>query len=94
MTKKFYPGLNKLLIKKEDLPDTGSLLSLGNSNLAYGEIYAVGAIKDRETIDKTMFVEGNKIYYYGTSGIDIELPEIGTLRLINAAEVLVGVRHE
>lgn len=94
MDKKFYPGLNRVLIELQDTPASSSaLLSTSQSLVKYGEIKAVGAIKDKDAINETMFNVGDHVYILAQSGITMELPE-GDYRLINITEILVGVRND
>ena len=90
---KFYPGLNRLLIKQCDLPDSGSILSSAISAYAYGTIEAVGSIKDKAELNPEQFQVGDNVYFLSQSGTNIDLPE-GTLRLLPITEVLVGVKKE
>ena len=86
---KYYPGLNRLLVKKMDLPETKSLLSSGSNLLAYGEIIAIGSIKDDKEIDQDMFNIGDRVYFLAQAGMNIDLPE-DTYRLITITDILVG----
>lgn len=90
----FYPGLNRLLVKPMTLPSNSSIITVtATQQYAYGEIIAVGSIKDRKEFEEGHFKVGDKVYYLAQSGIDIDLPD-GTLRLMQVNEVLVGVKEE
>lgn len=88
-----YPGLNRVLVKKLDLPETKSILASSSSLLAYGEIVAVGAIKDDKDIDGDMFNTGDRVYFLAQAGMNIDLPE-DTYRLIAITDILVGETNE
>lgn len=90
---KYYPGLNKILVKELELPQTNSILATSNNLLHYGEIFAIGAIKDDKEIDSDMFNTGDKVYYLAQAGMNIDLPN-DTYRLINITDVLVGEINE
>lgn len=90
---KYYPGLNRLLVKKMDLPETKSILSSGSNLLAYGEIIAIGSIKDDKEIDQDMFNIGDRVYFLAQAGMNIDLPE-DTYRLITITDILVGETNE
>lgn len=91
MDSKIYPGLNKILVEEQQAPDTGSILMTGVKLTSYGEIKAVGSIKDRGDIDENAFKVGDKVYFLTQAGFNMELPE-GQFKLLNITEVLVGVR--
>lgn len=91
---KTYPGLNRLLVKQGQLPSTGSIISVTEAQkYAYGEIIAVGSIKDAKDIKADQFEVGDNVYFLAQSGIDIDLPE-GTFRLLQMPEVLIGIKKE
>ena len=91
---KFYPGLNRLLVKQMELPSNSSIIEItANKQYAYGEIIAVGTVKDRKEFEDGHFVKGDNVYFLAQSGIDIDLPD-GTFRLLPINEVLVGVKKE
>lgn len=90
---KAYPGLNRLLVKPMKLPDNGSILAVPSAQkYSYGEIVAVGTIKDQKEFKDGHFYVGDGIYYLAQSGIDIDLPE-GTFRILPITEVMVGVKQ-
>lgn len=90
----FYPGLNRLLVKQSDLPSNSSIITItADQKYAYGEIIAVGTIKDKKEFDEGHFEKGDNIYYLAQAGIDIDLPD-GTFRLLQVQDVLVGVKGE
>lgn len=89
----FYPGLNRLLVKQMDLPSNSSIITVtATQQYAYGEIVAVGTLKDSKEFEEGHFKKGDKVYFLAQSGIDIDLPD-GTFRLIQVNEVLVGVKE-
>lgn len=90
----FYPGLNRLLVKQKELPSNSSIITVtANQQYAYGEIVAVGTVKDRKEFEPGQFEVGDNVYYLAQSGVDIELPE-DTLRILPINEVMVGVKKE
>lgn len=91
---KFYPGLNRILVKKMELPTSSSIIAVtANQQYGYGEIIAIGSIKDSKEFKADHFEEGDNVYYLAQAGIDIELPD-GTFRLLPINEVLVGTKKE
>ena len=91
-TNKFYPGLNRLLIKELPVPKKqDELLVSAESPFNYGEIISVGAIKDKKELEE-FFNKGDRVYFLKNSGLLIDLPE-GSYKLLNAQEVLVGERQ-
>lgn len=88
---RIYPGLNRVLIKELELPEAKDALIVSSAKpFKYGEIVAIGSIKDKENIDDTMFKVGDKVYYLGHIGTKIELEELGEVLLLNIQEILVG----
>ena len=87
-----YPGLNKVLVEEQQAPDTGSILMTSSKLVSYGEIKAVGSIKDRGDIDENAFKVGDKVYFLTQAGFNMELPQ-GQFKLLNITEILVGVRQ-
>lgn len=94
LDKKFYPGLNRLLVSMKDLPknDSGLLLTTSTAKYAYGTIEAVGSIKDSNTISSSTFNVGDNVYFLAQSGTQIELDN-STYRLLAITEVLVGEKQ-
>lgn len=90
---KTYAGLNRLLVKLEELPSTGAILSVASDVFAYGKIAAVGSLKDMDGIKEGQFQEGDGVYFLAQAGVNIELPE-GTFRIIAVTDVQVGVKGE
>lgn len=91
---KFYPGLNRILVKKMDLPTSSSIIAVtANQQYGYGEIIAVGSVKDSKEFKDGHFYIGDNVYYLAQAGTDIELPD-GTFRLLSINEVLVGIKKE
>ena len=87
---KFYPGLNRVLVSKKDLPANDTCLVLTSaSKYSYGTIEAVGSIKDAKDIDSTMFNVGDNVYFLPQSGISIDL-DGKTYQLLTITELLVG----
>lgn len=89
---KYYPGLNKVLVKEKELPKVESILSSSKNLLNFGEIVAVGAIKDRKDIEEG-YQKGDEVYFLAQAGLPIELPE-GNFKLLNVTEILLGITKE
>ena len=90
--KAFYPGLNRVLVSVKELPATDDLIVSSSKPYGYGEIVAVGAIKDKEAIDETMFQKGDNVYFLSQAGLNMELP-YGDLRLLAITDILVGEKE-
>lgn len=89
--KSYYPGLNKIAVIEEALPNNNDLFVIPDNKFKYGEIVAVGSIKDKGDIATDTFKVGDKIYFLAQSGFNMDLPE-GTIRLLNIQEVVIGKR--
>lgn len=90
--KNIYPGLNRILVKQKELPDTGSILASSSNIFSYGEIVAVGALKDDIKFKDGTFKEGNNVYFLSQAGILMEIPQ-GTFKLLSISDILIGEQN-
>lgn len=97
LDKRFYPGLNKVLVSKKEqaveTTDNSGLILSSKSSVAYCTIEAIGTIKDSKDIDASTYQVGDNVYILPQSGMTIEL-DGSSYRLINVTEILVGERHD
>ena len=90
---KYYPGLNKLMVVEEALPEVkDDIFVTPDSKFKYGKIVAVGSIKDRGDIATDTFIVNDHVYFSAQSGFTMTLPE-GTIKLLNVQEVVIGERQ-
>lgn len=94
LDKKFYPGLNRVLVLKDTqkVEESGLLLT-APSSVESGTLEAVGSIKDGNGVDSTTFKVGDKVKFLPQSGMNIDIDGV-TYRLMSITEILVGERHD
>lgn len=88
-----YAGLNRVLVKVQELPQEDSLIVSSRKPLSYGIIEKVGTIKDSKEIDPNTFNEGDGVYFNSNAGIDVEIPNYGKFRLLGVSDILVGEKQ-
>jgi len=87
---KFSAGINKVIVKSLDLPETDELIVSGSSNLEYGQIICIGPIKTDFKDSSNVYFEGDKIYFSKSSGINLNIKGLGEIKLINITDILVS----